>query len=275
MKPTRVAVAFALGWLTVATACGAGGQDDSPTPTAAPSGGASSPAAVTDGSLQIRSGGRLHYVCLGEGSPAIILEGADAGTRSFPSRFLDPLAAVTTVCAYDRLGLGSSSSSPNHVRDLDEVCEVEDELIAGLRLPAPYILMGQSAGGNMVIWCAARHPRNVAALVTIDAYHDSPAMMKEEDEGWQGSADHVDFVRATIQLDRMRVPIGDFPVLVFSATQADPGGVQNQRYWLGLSPHSRQVVVEGGHNLHQEVPDALTPEIIDLLAAIRETSSTQ
>jgi len=230
---------------------------------------------VTDGSLEIGSGDRLHYLCLGEGSPAIILEGGDAGTGSFTSQFLDPLAEVTTVCTYDRLGLGSSSRAPDHVRNMDDVCEVQDELIAGLRLAAPYVLMGQSAGGNMVIWCAARHPRKVAALVTIDAYHDSPAMMKRENEGWEGSADHVDFVRATIQLDRMRMPVGDFPVLVFSATQADPGGVQNQRYWLGLSPHSRQVVVEGGHDLHREVPDELTPVILDLVAAIRETSSTE
>ena len=34
------------------------------------------------------------------------------------------------------------------------------------------------------------------------------------------------------------MPIGSFPVLVISATEADPGGEKNHRYWLRLSPHS-------------------------------------
>lgn len=45
----------------------------------------------------------------------------------------------------------------------------------------------------------------VAALVTIDACHDSPAMMRKEDQGWRGLGDHVDYVRVAIQLDRMRI----------------------------------------------------------------------
>ncbi|MEP7021383.1 MAG: alpha/beta hydrolase [Pseudonocardiales bacterium] len=117
------------------------------------------PAAVRDDSLTIPTGGRLHYQCQGAGSPAVILEAGGAGAGSFSSTFTDPLAAVTTVCTYDRLGLGSSSSPPNRVRALDDMCEVQDELIAGLGLPAPYVLMGQSLGGNIVIWCAARHTR--------------------------------------------------------------------------------------------------------------------
>jgi len=65
------------------------------------------------------------------------------------------------------------------------------------------------------------------------------------------------------------MPIGDLPVLVFSATQADPGGVENQTYWLGLSPNARQVVVEGPHDLHQANPDPIVAEILDLLARLR------
>jgi pimeloyl-ACP methyl ester carboxylesterase len=279
VKPTGAVAALMLGLLTVATACTAGGQDESATSSASTaSAGATEPslaAAAKDGVLTVPSGERLHYRCQGAGSPAIILEaGGGAGTEEFPSQFIDPLAEVTTVCTYDRPGAGSSSGpTGNHARAGDDQCDVEDGLIAGLGLEAPYVLMGQSAGGNLVIWCASRHPRKVAALVTIEAYHDDPAEMKKQDFGWQGNPDHVDYIEATTELDRMKMPIGTFPVLVFSATQADPGGAQNQRYWLGLSPHSRQVVVEGGHDLHIDAPDQLTREILDLLAGLGATGA--
>jgi pimeloyl-ACP methyl ester carboxylesterase len=266
-----------LGWVVVATACSAGGQDESPPSTA--SAGVTEPsvgAAPMTGFLKVPSGERLHYQCQGAGSPAIIIEAGtgSAGTEAFPAQFIDPLAEVTTVCTYDRPGTGSSDlPRTNHARAGDDQCDVEDGLIAGLDLQAPYVLMGQSGGGNLVIWCAARHPTKVAALVTIEAYHDDPAQMKKEDFGWRGNPDHVDYIKATTELDRMKMPIGTFPVLVFSATQADPGGAQNQRYWLGLSPHSRQVVVEGGHDLHMDAPEKLTREILDLLAGLGATGA--
>jgi pimeloyl-ACP methyl ester carboxylesterase len=63
-------------------------------------------------------------------------------------------------------------------------------------------------------------------------------------------------------LEEMRKPIGRFPVLVISASNADPGGVKNQRYWLALSPRSRQVVLPGSHNLHFELPDQVTAQML-------------
>jgi hypothetical protein len=54
-------------------------------------------------------------------------------------------------------------------------------------------------------------------------------------------------------------------VLVVSATDADPGGVRNQKYWLALSARSRQVVVQGGHDLHEEVPEQVVAIVIDEL----------
>jgi len=63
----------------------------------------------------------------------------------------------------------------------------------------------------------------------------------------------------------MPMPVGRFPVLVISARNADPGGVKNQRFWLELSPESRQVVLEGGHNLHFQVPDQVAAEMLKVL----------
>lgn len=271
MKPTGAAAALVLGWLAVASACGSAGQDDSPTSTATePNLGA-----AKDGVVKVPSGERVDYTCKGKGSPAIIIESGTGspGTESFPSTFINPLAEATTVCTYDRPGTGSNGVLTNHARAGDDQCDVEDGLITGLGLDAPYVLMGQSGGGNLVIWCAARHPEKVAALVTIEAYHDDPAEMNKEEFDWRGNPDHVDYIKVSTELDRMKMPIGTFPVLVFSATQADPGGPKNQSYWLGLSPNSRQVVVEGGHDLHMDAPDELTREILDLLAGLGATGA--
>jgi hypothetical protein len=54
-------------------------------------------------------------------------------------------------------------------------------------------------------------------------------------------------------------------VLVLSATDADPGNVQNQKHWLGLSTDSRQVVVDGGHNLHFDNPEVVVRETLAML----------
>lgn len=82
------------------------------------------------------------------------------------------------------------------------------------------------------------------------------------DGGWQNGGEYVDWVKSSMMLEKMPRPIGKFPVLVISASNADPGGSNNQRYRLALSPRSRQVVLQGGHDLHFEVPDQVTAESV-------------
>jgi hypothetical protein len=73
---------------------------------------------VDEGDLTVASGAAVHYLCAGHGKPAILLEaGIDSGgTEQFVSSFVDPLAGVTQVCTYDRLGTGSSSGAETHGR---------------------------------------------------------------------------------------------------------------------------------------------------------------
>ncbi|MEO7982210.1 MAG: alpha/beta hydrolase, partial [Sporichthyaceae bacterium] len=171
------------------------------------------------------------------------------------------------VCTYDRLGTGSSDQPPDQRRTLDDLCDREDEVRAALDISGPSILAGQSGGANLVIWCAARKPATVSGLVSIEGYHDDPAEMAAEfgKGSWRGNPEHMDWVNASAVLDEMPRPIGKFPVLVISASNADPGGDKNQKYWLALSASSSQVVLQGGHDLHEEVPDQVAAEILDAL----------
>jgi pimeloyl-ACP methyl ester carboxylesterase len=153
---------------------------------------------------------------------------------------------------------------------LRDLCAVQVEVVAQLPLSTPYVLVGQSGGGNLDIGCAARHPGRVAGLVTIDSYHDDPEALRAEGFVWTDNVEYVDYVDYSEELDTLPLPIGDFPVLVISATEADPGGEKNQRYWLKLSPTSRQVVIEGPHDLQWAAPDAVAAEFRMLLDELQQ-----
>lgn len=217
------------------------------------------------------------YSCTGDGSPTVILEaGSDSpGTEAWPQAFIGPIADVTTVCTYNRLGTGSGSSEPpDRARTWDDLASVLDGMLGALELEPPYVMAGQSGGGNVAIAYAVAHPDRVAALVPIEAYHDDPAEMMawqaEEGFTWEDNPEHFDVVPASAQQDAYAMPIGEFPVLIISATQADPGGPENQAYWLGLSPDSRQVVIEGPHDLQFAAPEEVAAEIVNLLAGLGE-----
>ena len=75
-------------------------------------------------------------------------------------------------------------------------------------------------------------------------------------------------MQASVEQDAYAMPIGEFPVLIISATQADPGGAENQAHWLALSPNSRQVVIEGPHDLQFTAPEEVAAEIVDLVAGL-------
>jgi len=259
--------------LLVLTGCGddsAGAPQTTITPTDTL---ASTSAPDSDeGEITLASGVSVHYRCVGDGAPAILLEaGTDsAGTSSFGPAFVDPLSKASRVCTYDRLGTGMSDAAPDRKRTIDDLCDVEDEVRGKLGLSSPSVLAGQSGGANLVIWCASRKPAAVASLVSIEGYHDDPANLAKEvaKEGvdWRDNPEHMDWVQSSVMLDDMSMPIGRFPVLVISATDADPGGVKNQKYWLALSAPARQVMLRGGHDLHVEVPEQVVAEILDELA---------
>lgn len=260
-----VAVVFALSGCTDG-ASPASNSESSPPPTTS--------ATARQGTVEF-DGTSVGYSCRGEGSPAVILEaGTDsAGTQSFPPAFVDPIAEVTTVCTYDRLGTSAGSDDPpDRSRSLGDLIEVLDGVLAALELEPPVVVAGQSGGGNIAIAYAEAHPDRVAALVTIDSYHDDPAMMTamqaEEGFTWEDNPEHMDWVQASVEQDAYVMPFGEFPVLVISATQADEGGVENQAHWLQISPNSEHVEVDGPHDLQSANPEETSAPIVDLVSGL-------
>ena len=261
----RTRVPLLAAALLFLVACGEDPVDD-PDTSGPDSSASASPSEPRRGTFKLPSGESINYWCAGQGSPGVLLEaGTDSGgTDAYPASFVDPLIAKTMVCTYDRPGTGLSDPPPQKRRTMSHLCAVQDQVVTELDLPSPYVLIGQSGGGNLAIGCATRHPDRVAGLVTIDSYHDDPKDLQAEGFVWNDNPEFVDYVHYSKELDTLDMPIGDFPVLVISATDADPGGEKNQSYWLQLSPESRQVSIEGPHDLQEVAPEQVVTEILKL-----------
>ena len=115
---------------------------------------------------------RMHLVCVGTGSPTVILE-SGASSFALDWALVQPAIGRTTrVCAYDRAGYGWSEpgtageAAEQVVRDLRA-------LLSAAREAPPFVLVGASMGGIYVRMFHLRHPNEVAGLVFVDASHEA------------------------------------------------------------------------------------------------------
>jgi len=265
---------FVTGFALAGCAPDAVPTDASPSTGSTPTVSATAPA-DRRGTIEV-DGARVAYSCRGQGKPAVVLEaGTDSpGINSFPEAMVVPIAEVTTVCTYNRLGTGGGTDAPpDRSRSLDDLIAVLDGTLEALQLEPPYVMAGQSGGGNVAIAYARAHPDRVAALIPIEAYRDDPAKMRAEQkkEGftWADNPEHMDWVQASVAQAAYDFPFGSFPVAVISASDADPGGPQNQAAWLAISPNSDQVVIEGPHDLQVTASEQVAARIVDVVRSVR------
>jgi pimeloyl-ACP methyl ester carboxylesterase len=153
---------------------------------AAPGAGASPPGQGDfAGSIEIGNDRSLYMDCMGRGSPTVILENGLRSRGDFwnvaldettPRPLVQPgIAGFTRVCTYDRpgttLGLDQFSRStpvPMPRTAKDAVRDLR-ALVRAAELRGPFVLAGHSTGGLIVRLFAAKHPKQVAALVQVDA----------------------------------------------------------------------------------------------------------
>jgi hypothetical protein len=128
-------------------------------------------------------GGRtLNIDCAGAGQPAVILEsGANWATRDPKTIFANggprpgyswvpvqrALAAVTTVCWYDRAGSGWSEPGP-YPRDSASQARDLHALLQTARVPPPYVLVGESSAALDARVYTGFYPWEVAGLVLVN-----------------------------------------------------------------------------------------------------------
>jgi pimeloyl-ACP methyl ester carboxylesterase len=124
---------------------------------------ASAPDAVT-----LPDGRELAFVCMGQGSPTVILT-AGGGNTAFSSwSMVQPAMARTTrVCAWDRPGWGLSDGSATPQNSGTTTADLESALATG-KIPGPYVLVGWSLGSYESLLFADRHPGQTVGMVLVD-----------------------------------------------------------------------------------------------------------
>jgi pimeloyl-ACP methyl ester carboxylesterase len=272
-----VAIVVAIACSLAAVGCGGGTSTPSPAKSDV-SGATESTLNEKSGLVAISKGGNeVSYRCSGSGEPVILLEAGDdtGGSQAYGPSIIDPLANHTTTCIYDRPGTGTSDPARGRRRTLASYRTDLNAFLHAANLAPPYLLVGQSGGGNLLISYASAHADDVAGLVLIETYHDDPVRLAKEIDPFDpatATGEKFDTMANVRALDKLALPLGDFPVLVMTATDADPGNQENQAYWLEISPDSRQVVITGSHELHDDDPDRVTNEILRTLDDIRNAS---
>lgn len=142
-------------------------------------------------------GRRLHMLCVGSGSPTVVLEsGGGEGWYSWYA-VQRRLPGDIRSCSYDRAGFGFSDPGPE---PRTEAGLVED-LHALLRKSGergPYVLVGHSIGGILVRRYAYRYRSEVAGMVLVDSVHEDFARFSPpeiEEAGRQARARRAEEIR--------------------------------------------------------------------------------
>lgn len=163
-------------------------------------------------------GRRLHVLCKGPTQgPTVLFEAglSQYTANSTYGKAQDLIAAKVRVCVYDRAGLGWSDAAPGARTHLDMVEDLH-KLTRALKLDKPFILVGHSMGGLIARLYTRRYPKDVAAMVLVEA---SP-------EGFIFAPGNADSRKAIVQqLDQALARAeGDRPVVPMAA--GTPGEVQ-------------------------------------------------
>lgn len=120
--------------------------------------------------IDIGNGVELWLHSMGQGSPTIILDAPGPGCDSEPWINIQPrLARLTRTCRYDRAGTGKSTgvelstlAIPPRTLDLEKLLEAAS-------IPPPYIMVGYSFGGAIVLRYALQHLDRMAGLILVES----------------------------------------------------------------------------------------------------------
>ena len=112
-------------------------------------------------------GHRLHVVCRGSGSPAVILESGIAASSLSWTVIQPEIARFATVCAYDRAGL-AWSDAPSCPRTFSQIVNELAAVVAGVAPTGRCVLVGHSFGTFVVRGYAMSHPERILGLVLVD-----------------------------------------------------------------------------------------------------------
>lgn len=141
--------------------------------------GANGKASSPIGPFRVRVGDRsLSGRCEGAAvrdKPTFVLEAGQGNPASELQAVAAALAQIGLVCSYDRAGFDGSDPVATRPRRLSDLLADLHRVLAGAHIPKPYLLVGHSLGGSMVLLYAQLYPGEVAGVVAMNpgpTYHD-------------------------------------------------------------------------------------------------------
>src|SRR5579885_2054739 len=89
------------------------------------------------------NGSKMHIFCVGQGSPAVILDSGMGDTYLSWRKVQPQIAGFTQVCSYDRAGLGYSDRT-TEPRTSQVIAKQLHALLQAAGIAPPYVLVGHS-----------------------------------------------------------------------------------------------------------------------------------
>ena len=150
------------------------------------------------GKLVDVDGHRMHIFCEGRGSPTVIIE-QGIGAQSLGWAPLNArMSSLTTVCAYDRAGMGYSEPL-DHPTPATEVAARLHALLGRAGINDDIVLLGWSAGGMYAREYYRQFPERVKGMVLVDSSHEQQlSRLGDPDVGYFNP----------LKVDRFLAPIG-------------------------------------------------------------------
>lgn len=112
-------------------------------------------------------GVKVHVETWGEGEPVLLIHGASSDMDVFQPSVIPTLKGRYLLAAYDRPGMGFTAQRPPRSDTLAVQAKVAADVIEGLHLKAPVIVVAHSWGGAVALRLALDRPDLVRGLVLI------------------------------------------------------------------------------------------------------------
>ena len=234
----------------------------------------------------------MEYLLAGSGAPPIVLINDAGAPLEGWYKMLPALAALGTVFAYNRCGIGNSGSA-REAQTGAAMMETLRALLFKADLAPPYVLVAHALGGLIANLFARSYAGEVAAVVWLDASAPEEMDARQARQGrlsqWLRRALDLaqdrDTLNETGQLSRSveqiaeAPPFPDIPLTLLCAappmlpwltSQAElDARVAGQRRLAALSPRGCRVVTAGsGHFPQLSEPELALAAVRDALAAI-------
>jgi pimeloyl-ACP methyl ester carboxylesterase len=141
-----------------------------------------------------------------EGQPVLFLQSGAGAPLETWGEWLSVIARLAPVVAYDRPGLGESPFD-GELPTPERVAAHAHELMRVLGVDPPYVLVGHSWGGPMILSYAGRYPDEVVGMVYLDP--SEPDLTPWE---YLGASDAAEYASRLAEYDqfiaRLNLPAG-------------------------------------------------------------------